>query len=93
MVVPASSTSIIRSGELISRSISCVSLASERLLSRELLPASAFIISTRLLMLLDAGSHVALPFRTDVRLIRIDLPNALKKNICWGKLQFVKDFF
>ena len=69
MVVPASSASIILSGELTSRSISCVSFASERLSSSDVLPASALIISARLLMLLDAGSHVTLPLRTDVRLI------------------------
>ena len=90
IVVPASSTSIIRSLELTSLNISCVSFASERFSSLELLPAKALIMRARLLILLEAGSNDAFPFRTVVRLICIGEPNGFQ--ILAGKLQFVRDF-
>ena len=61
MVVPASSTSIVSSEEFTRRCMSCVSLASERFSSCEFPLARALIMSTRLLILLEAGSVDAVP--------------------------------
>ena len=61
IVVPASSTSSTASLEAISLSISCVSLASDRLSNFPLLPASALIMIARLLMLFDDGKLVTTP--------------------------------
>jgi hypothetical protein len=54
------------------------------------LPESAFIINTRLLMLFEAGRYAAVPFRTDVRSICMRVLKRWK--IFFAKLQFVLDF-
>ena len=66
MVVPASSTFITSSSLLIRRSISCVSLASDRFRrADESVCDRAQIISARLLMLFEAGKNSAIPFSLD----------------------------
>src|SRR5688572_1331217 len=77
MVVPASSTSITRSAEFTSRSINWVSFASDKLFRLDVLPARAFIIKARLLMLFDAGSNDAVPRKTGDCLSRMDALNVL----------------
>ncbi len=58
--------------------MSWVSRAVDRLLIVDLLPERALRISARLLMLFDAGNRDAVPLRTDVRLIWMDVFNELK---------------
>jgi hypothetical protein len=89
MVVPASSTSITGSAEFTNRSISWVSLASERLCKTDLLPDKALIISARLLILFDAGRNEAVPFRT---VVRFKCSTLTAQEILFAKLHFVIDF-
>lgn len=62
-----------------------MSLASDRLPIGEGLAASALMMSARLLMLFDAGSNVASPRRTAVRLISIDVP---KVEVCFSRANY-----